>query len=231
MPADETTTSTLPDVTLLTRVGAISTSTLSDALDKLGLPGAVPGIQPFDPSFRLCGPAFTGQYEPVDENGGTVGDFIDDVAPGEVVVLNNEGRLDCTVWGDIMTYVASSRGIAGTVIDGVCRDVAPSLALKYPVFTRGRNMQTGKDRVRLAATGVPVALGNVIVHPGDLVVADADGVVVLAKAEVERVLTVAEAIENAEERIRLAVAGGARLDHARAQAGYHQLQTADEETR
>jgi regulator of RNase E activity RraA len=230
MPADKATAahpSTGAD--LLGRLRVMSTSTLSDALDKLGLPGAVPGIQPFDTSFRLCGPAFTGQYEPVDENGGTVGDFIDDVAPGEVVVLNNEGRLDCTVWGDIMTFVASTRGIAGTIIEGVCRDVAPSLQLKYPVFTRGRNMQTGKNRVRLAGTGIPIKLGAVTVRPGDVVVGDADGVVVLAASEAERVLTVAEAIESAEEMIRAGVAGGARLDVARAQAGYHQLQTPGEE--
>ncbi|MFF4837008.1 RraA family protein [Streptomyces sp. NPDC001315] len=207
------------------RLREIGTSTLSDALDRLGLPGAVPGVLPFDTGLRLCGRAFTGQYEPVDENGGTVGDYIDDVAPGEIVVLNNHGRLDCTVWGDILTYVSSARGIGGTVIDGVCRDVGPSLELRYPVFTRGRTMQTGKDRVRLAHTGRPVLLGQVEVVPGDFVVGDADGVVVLAAAEAERVLAVAVEIDEAEDRIRRAVAAGSRLDEARAEAGYHVLQT------
>ncbi|GGJ39839.1 RraA family protein [Streptomyces brasiliensis] len=210
---------------IVERLRDIGTSTLSDALDRIGLPGAVPGIVPFDARLRLCGRAFTGQYEPVDDTGGTVGDYIDDVAPGEIVVLNNQGRLDCTVWGDILTYVSSSRGVGGTVIDGVCRDVRPSLQLDYPVFARGRSMQTGKDRVRLADTGRPVLLGEVTVAPGDIVVGDADGVVVLAAAEAERVLAVAAEIDEAEDRIRQSVAAGSRLDAARAATGYHRLQT------
>ena len=205
----------------------IGVSTLSDALDRLGLPGAVPGVLPFEPGLRLCGRAFTGQYEPVDETGGTVGDYIDDVPPGQVVVLDNNGRLDCTVWGDILTCVASSRRIGGTVINGACRDVAASLQIGYPVFARGRSMQTGKDRVRLASINGPVRLGSVGVHPGDIVVGDADGVVVAAR-QADRVLDVAAGIEAAETRIREAVASGQRLDAARAKMGYHQLQTPSE---
>lgn len=207
-------------------LAGLSTAAVSDALDRLGRPGAVPGIVPFDPTFRVCGPAFTGRYEPVDERGGTVGDYIDDVDPGSVVVLSNDGRLDCTVWGDILTSVASRRGVAGTVIHGVCRDVAASLAFRYPVLARGRSMQTGKGRVRLAATQVPVTLGPVTVNPGDLVLGDADGVVVVAAAEAEEVLAAAVAIEDAETRIREAATTGERLDAVRARIGYHQLQAA-----
>ncbi|MEV6900311.1 RraA family protein [Amycolatopsis sp. NPDC051372] len=207
------------------RARAIGTAGLSDALDKLGLAGAVPGIVPFDPRFTICGRAFTGQYEPVDSLGGTVGDYIDDVEPGQIVVLSNDGRLDCTVWGDILTAVASARGLGGTVIEGVCRDVADSLAIGYPVFARGRSMQTGKDRVRLASTGRPVRLGSVLVHPGDIVRGDADGVVVIADEHTQRVLDLAESIEDAENSIRTAVVGGQRLDEARARMGYHTLQT------
>jgi regulator of RNase E activity RraA len=206
------------------RLGRVATSALSDALDKLGLPGAVPGLIPFRTGFRVCGPAFTGVYEPIDGDGGTVGDYIDDVGPGAVVVLDNQGRTDCTVWGDILTYVAHSRGISGTVIDGACRDVARSVELGYPVFARGRSMQTGKDRVRFAGRQVPVHLGGVEVLPGDWVVGDADGVVVLAAATADQVTDAALAIEAAEDTIRAAVAAGKRLDRARQQAGYHRLQ-------
>jgi regulator of RNase E activity RraA len=210
---------------LRARLEHLGTSTLSDALDKLGLAGAVPGLLPFRDEFRVCGPAFTGLYEPVDAAGGTVGDYIDDVAPGAVIVLDNQGRTDCTVWGDILTYVAHARGIAGTVIDGVCRDVGRSVELRYPVFTRGRNMQTGKDRVRFAAREVPVRLGPLAVCPGDWLVGDADGVVVLAAATAGQVVDVALEIDRSEDAIRAAVAGGLPLAEARRQAGYHQLQT------
>lgn len=207
------------------RLATVGTSTLSDALDRLGLGGAVPGLVPFRTDFRTCGPAFTGRYEPVDSSGGTVGDYIDDVEPGSVIVLDNQGRTDCTVWGDILTSVAHARGMAGTVIDGVCRDVARSVELAYPVFTRGRNMQTGKDRVRFVARQTAVQLGSVTVRPGDWVVADGDGVVVLGVDIVDRVADIALDIEAAEDIIRLAVATGSRLDEAREQAGYHLLQT------
>ena len=206
----------------------IGVSTLSDALDRLGLPGAVPGVLPFDPGLRLCGRAFTGQYEPVDDSGGTVGDYIDEVTPGQIVVLDNKGRLDCTVWGDILTYVASSRRIGGTVINGACRDVAASLQIGYPVFACGRSMQTGKDRVRLANINGPVRFGAVIVHPNDIVVGDSDGVIIVAARHENQVLDVAVGIEEAETRIREAVAAGERLDAARARMGYHRLQTHSE---
>jgi len=89
-------------------------------------------------------------------------------------------------------------------------------------------MQTGKDRVRLASINGPVRLGSVGVHPGDIVVGDADGVVVVAARQADRVLDVAAGIEAAETRIREAVASGQRLDAARAKMGYHQLQTPSE---
>jgi 4-hydroxy-4-methyl-2-oxoglutarate aldolase len=201
-----------------------STSGISDALDRLGIAGQAAGIFPLDPTFRACGRAFTGCYQPVDVAGGTVGDYIDDVPAGAVVVLDNGGRTDVTVWGDILTLVASTRGIAGTVIDGVCRDVARSSELRYPVFSRGRWMRTGKDRVQLVGVEVPVTIGQVRVRPGDVVVGDGDGIVVIPQEREQDVLDTMRTIEQAEERIRQEVRQGARLDRARAQLGYHGLQ-------
>jgi regulator of RNase E activity RraA len=86
-------------------------------------------------------------------------------------------------------------------------------------------MRTGKDRVQLDATNIPVSIGGVRVAPGDLIRGDADGVVVIPRADEERVLAAAEEIEMVEERIRTAVRGGMRLTDARKQFGYHTLQT------
>ena len=89
-------------------------------------------------------------------SGKSVGDYIDDVPTGAVVVIDNGGRLDATVWGDILTTVAHRDGVAGTVIDGVCRDVGRSIELGYPIFARANTMRTGKDRVAAAeAYGEP----------------------------------------------------------------------------
>ena len=202
----------------------LSVAVVSDALDRLGLHGACLGIAPLSTGFRLVGRAFTIKYIPVGVEKGTVGDYIDDVPPGEVVVLDNAGRLDCTVWGDILTSIARRRGIAGTVIHGVCRDIARSFDLRYPIFSRGRFMRTGKDRVQVAGLNVPASLGDVQVKPGDLLVGSDDGIVVVPREKEEEVLSVARAIAEAEEKILSEALKGTRLDEVRKKYRYHELQ-------
>jgi regulator of RNase E activity RraA len=208
----------------LTHLAALSTSTLSDALDRVGIAGQCAGIMPLDRSFRVVGRAWTLRYGPVGHEPGTVGDYIDDLGPGEVVTLDNQSRPDVTVWGDLLTTVAAARGVAGTVIDGVCRDVGRSLELGYPIFSRGNWMRTGKDRVRVEQTGRPVAIGGVRIEQGDFLVGDADGLVAVPAARAEEVIAIALEIEAAEDAIRAAVAEGASLREARAAVGYHTLQ-------
>ncbi|MCK9511461.1 MAG: RraA family protein [Pigmentiphaga sp.] len=210
------------------RASSLDTASLSDAMDKLGINGQCYRIQPRSTDFRMAGRAYTLLYGPAAKPAGTVGDFIDDVPPGSVLVLDNGGRDNATVWGDILTEIAHRRGMAGTVIDGICRDVAMCLKLGYPVYSRGHWMRTGKDRVQVEATNVPVNIGDVRVQPGDLLRGDADGVVVLPREHEDAILDLAETIENAENRIREAVRGGQRLDEARAAFRYHQLQSREE---
>jgi regulator of RNase E activity RraA len=205
---------------------ALPTACISDALDRLGIPGQCLGIAPLSPSFRLVGRAFTIKYRPIGYvEKGNVGDYIDDVPPGDVVVLDNDGRLDCTVWGDILTMVANRRGIGGTVINGVCRDISRALNLNYPIFSRGRYMRTGKDRVEVLGMNLPVSLGEVQVRPADLLVGDADGIVVIPGSAVAKVLETAQQIEEAEQAIEAEAARGTRLDEARVKFRYHQLQS------
>jgi regulator of RNase E activity RraA len=207
------------------RAAKLDTATLSDALDKLGIAGQCYRIKPRDPAFRMAGRAWTLLYGPAANPPGTVGDYIDDVPPGSVIVLDNGGRENATVWGDILTEIAHRRGIAGTLIDGICRDTHVCRSLGYPVFSRDHWMRTGKDRVQVEATNVPVNIGDARVAPGDLVKGDGDGVIVIPREHEERVLATAEEIDLAEERIREAVRGGLRLDEARRKFRYHQLQT------
>lgn len=204
---------------------AVSVPAVSDALDRLGIPGQCLGIKALSPSFRLLGQAFTVRYAPVGPGGGTVGDYIDDVAPGQIVVLDNGGRLDATVWGDILTEFAKQHGLGGTVIHGVCRDTARSLQLGYPIFSRGATMRTGKDRVQAEAFQVPVSLGEVRIAPGDILYGDADGVLAVPLARAAEVLAAALDIERREDQIRAAVAAGASLAEARKASGYHALQS------
>jgi len=203
----------------------LDTPGVSDAMDKLGIPGQCLGIAPLD-NYRgtVVGPAFTVQYVPANTPPGSVGDFIEDVLPGDVVVIANAGRTDCTVWGDIMTQYAGVRGIAATVIDGVCRDVSKALGDGYPMFTRGRYMRTGKDRVEVLAVNQAVAIGEVRVCSRDIVVADANGVLVVPRARAAEVARVARQIEDVESQIRAQLEAGKTLKQARESLGYHTLQ-------
>lgn len=209
----------------VTRAARLDTATLSDALDKCGINGQCHRIKPRSTEFRMAGRAWTLLYGPAGKPSGTVGDYIDDVPEGSVIVLDNGGVDNATVWGDILTEVAHNRRIAGTVIDGVNRDVSLCLELGYPVFSRDNYMRTGKDRVQVEATQVPVNIGGARVAPGDIVRGDADGVVVIPKEHEDHVLDTAEAIHHAEEAIRQAVRAGTPLREARKAMGYHQLQT------
>jgi regulator of RNase E activity RraA len=146
---------------LLDRLRAMPTAAISDALDRVGIEGALQGIAPLANEFRAVGPAFTVRYTRVSDGGGTVGDFLDDVPPAAVIVIDNDGREDVSVWGGIMTELAAHRGISATVINGVCRDVSASLTHAYPLFSRGRFMRTSKDRVRLLAVGEPLAIAGI----------------------------------------------------------------------
>jgi 4-hydroxy-4-methyl-2-oxoglutarate aldolase len=214
----------LPDAAV-ERAAQCDTATLSDALDRLGVLGQCARIRPCAPTFRMTGRAFTLLYGPAAKPAGTVGDYIDDVPVGGVVVLDNGGREDCTVWGDILTEIAHRRGLAGTVIDGINRDVALCQSLGYPVYSRGSWMRTGKDRVQVEGVNINVTIGAARVQPGDILRGDADGVVVIPREHEEAVLAAAEEIAAAEAHIREAARDGLRLDEARRRFRYHQLQS------
>ncbi|ALI10007.1 MULTISPECIES: RraA family protein [Pseudomonas] len=215
----------LEDKSLVALFEGLDTPGISDALDKLGLPGQCLGVAPLDNYNQvIVGPAFTVQYVSASTPPGTVGDFIEDVAAGDVVVIDNGGRTDCTVWGDIMTQYAGSRQIAATVIDGVCRDVNKALGDGYPIFSKGRFMRTGKDRVQVQSVNQPVSIGTARVCARDIVVADANGVVVVPRDRAAEVAACARQIESVEADIRALIAQGKTLKEARAALGYHSLQ-------
>ncbi|MDB5796015.1 MAG: diguanylate cyclase, partial [Noviherbaspirillum sp.] len=117
------------------------------------------------------------------------------------------------------------KGIAGTVIDGINRDVALAYQLGYPLFTKDNWMRTGKDRVQVEGVNVPVTIGGARVRPGDILRGDADGVVVIPQEHEEGVLAAAEEIDVTEEHIRNSVRNGKSLRQAREEFRYHQLQS------
>lgn len=210
---------------IIERLSKLDVASVSDAMDKIGVPCGLLGLHPVVAGKHICGRAFTVHYVPNGVVKGNVGDFLDDVKPGEVVVIDNGGRLHCTVWGDIMTFVATKNGVAGTIIDGVCRDIPGIKENDYPIFTKSTYMVTGKDRVTVDYVNKPVAISNVQVCPGDIILADDTGVICIPDAVAERACEIAESIEATEQKIIAEVKAGSTLKEARAKLGYHKLQT------
>lgn len=214
---------------ILERYRKLDTTCVSDANDKLGLPAC--GLYHIRPAIQgrsCCGQAFTVHYTPCGTVKGTVGDFLDDVEAGQVVVIDNGGRDYCTVWGDIMSLDASLKGIAGTVIDGVCRDLPAIERIGYPIYSKGAYMVTGKDRVYVDAVECPVSVSGLQVNPGDIMMADDSGAVRIPLEHALEVLEIAEGIAATEARIETLVRQGTPLKEARRMTGYHKLQTHEE---
>ncbi|QNP68342.1 RraA family protein [Streptomyces roseirectus] len=210
------------DVDVLREQG---TSAVSDALDLLGRGDTgLPGLLRMSGAGTVAGPAFTLRYVPVEPGTpGPAGEFLDAVPPGAVVVVANDGRTGCTVWGDLLTAAALRREIAGTVIDGVCRDVGAIRASGYPLWSLGTYMKSGKHRVRLAATQEPVVLRGVRIAPGDVLVGDDAGTLVVPAALAGPVAEKARLVTRAEDAIRADIAAGMPLAEARRRHRYDAL--------
>lgn len=205
-----------------------STPTISDAMDKLLIKCGCEGLKPIIEGKKFVGPAFTVRYGPVGTIKTKAGDYIDEAKKGDVIVIDNGGRTYCTVWGDILTNVAVSKKLAGTIIDGVCRDVDGIRELDYAMYTKGYFMVTGKDRVEMVEMGGTVNICNVKVLPGDLVMADGSGVLIIPRSRAEEVLEAAKTIHEAEENIVAAVQAGSTLLEARTKFKYDSLQRPQE---
>lgn len=202
----------------------LGTPTVSDAMDKLSIRCGCQGLMPIVQGKKFVGPAFTVKFIPVGTIKTKAGDFIDDVKEGEVIVIDNGGRTYCTVWGDILTNMAVHKKIAGTVIDGVCRDVDGIRHMDYPIYSKGHFMVTGKDRVALQGVNIPVSICDIVVNPGDLIMADQSGVLVIPKDRLDDVLNTALLIDETESRIIDAITNGSSLFDARQKYKYDSLQ-------
>ncbi len=185
---------------LLEEAKRLGTATLHEAS---GQRGALPsGIRPLTKAMRVAGPAFTVETPP--GNNLAIHRALAAAAPGDVLVVSTGGHYEAGYWGDLMTVAAIERRIAGLVIDGSVRDSEAIERLQFPVFARGLSIRgTKKDPGGELQT--PVTLGDVIVAPGDLVVGDADGGVVVHRARV------AEVLERAREREKRELEAIARL--------------------
>jgi len=184
-----------PSAEELAAAASISASTIHEAAGKIGsLPAP---IKPLDPSMRVCGPAFTVKGAPGDNL--WLHYALAEAKPGDVLVVDVGGHYEAGYWGEVMTVSAQARGLGGLVINGCVRDGREMIGLGFQVFARGTCMRgTEKDRNFKGALAQPLALGDVIVNAGDLVIGDGDGVVVIPREQVGDAITASNAREARE---------------------------------
>ena len=168
--------------------------------DVAGRRGTMHGrIQGLTPSMRVAGPAYTVETRPGDNL--AIHAALQSAEPGDVIVVDGGGDLSCALTGEIMAAYAASRGIAGFVIDGAVRDTATLTQGEFPVFAAGAN-PCGPTKGAGGRLGVPISVGGTSVNPGDLVIGDSDGVVVIPCADVAEILELAKAkVESEVETI------------------------------
>lgn len=148
--------------------------------------------------------------------------YIDKVPGHSVIVIDNNGQTDCTVWGDLLTHTALRNNIIGTVVHGAVRDVESIRSTNYPVFCAGIYMRSGKNRVYKANEQCPLFINGVTINPGDIIFADDNGVLVIPNDLLQEVVNKALVIRLTEERIKTAIASGSTLEQAREDYYYEQ---------
>ncbi len=174
-----------------------------------GQRGAVdPRIAALDPAMRVVGPALTVDIRPSDNL--MIHYALTKAKPGDVLVIDAKGFVDAGPWGDILTLAAKKIGLAGLVIDGAVRDASAIVEMSFPVFCRGLCIK-GTNKQQPGKVNVPVTVGGVVVRPGDIVVGDRDGLVVVAKEEVAQVIQASEERERKEEIMRRRLEEGATM--------------------
>lgn len=195
----------------LARLAALDTNTVSDALDFLVLPGATHGVRPLWNCPPIVGRASTVQLAPKQSAAPTVHlitPVIEAIASSDRVLVIAGGIAGVSCWGDILANASVAKGVRGTVIDGLSRDIEGSESVGYPVYGRGVTMISARNRVVQVDAGTPVRFAGVTVHEDDYVIADRCGVVFVPHARIEEVLVLGERIARRQQRMVDAVRAG-----------------------
>ncbi|MEU7830022.1 MULTISPECIES: methyltransferase [unclassified Nonomuraea] len=192
----------MTEPSVLNRLAALPTANIGDAMDRLGILDS--RIRPVWPGARVAGRAFTIWTRSGDN--ALIHQALEVVGAGDVIVVNGGGDESRALIGELIGQRAKNSGVAGFVIDGAVRDAEGLGEMGMPVFARAVT-PAGPYKNGPGHLGRTIAVGGVAVAPGDLILGDADGVVVVPLAEAERVAQAAEAVFSLEEGKRAAILG------------------------
>jgi regulator of RNase E activity RraA len=202
----------MADDPLVARLRALDICDISDAIDALGMTPAVTGLVLTSGKGPIAGRAITvkigiGPSPPgVTRHLSTAA--VEAGGPDNVIVVEQLTGIDAAGWGGILSRAARHRGIAGSIVDGLTRDVEEADKVSYPVYARGCTARTARGRIHEAGCQVPIRFGDHTVAPGDYVAVDRSGCVIIPAARITEVLERAEAIFAKSEAMVAAVARG-----------------------
>jgi 4-hydroxy-4-methyl-2-oxoglutarate aldolase len=184
------------------RLKKMATTNVADALDKVGIRGAVIGIRPMFDCPKIAGQAVTikitaaGMVKPKHHLGVQA---IQAAEPGDVIIIDNRGDLNNNCWGEILAMGAKMKGVAGVVVDGAARDIDACKEFGFPVYARGTVPITARGRIMEESFNEVIRVGDVQVRPGDIVMADINGVVIIPVEKFDQVLEAAAQIQQKED--------------------------------
>jgi len=201
------------------RLNALATSTLANALDRVGCMGCtMVNLKPVAPGMRFAGPAVTvrevsGPFGTFESDDFRVGAMIDAANPGDVIVVAADG-VPYSTWGGMASLAASIKGIAGIAIDGGARDANETVDAGFAVFSRHLIPTTGRCRLKISDIGTTIVVDNVTINPGDWIVADDTGILAIPAESIEKVIDLAEAFTHEDEKAAAAIRDGLSFSEA-----------------
>ena len=211
---------------IIERLAKLDTCAVSDALDSLNLKGATWGVRPQWPCPKIAGRAVTMKIKPAGlqqptQHLGTAP--IEAAQPGDIIVIDNGGKLEFSCWGGLLALSAKLKGLSGVVIDGASRDIDEARDLEFPVYARSVVPMTARGRVVQESFNQEIQFAGVQCHPGDLVLADGSGVIIIAKEKEGEVVAAAEVIYAKEQEMAAGIRKGYSGLEMLEKLGYEQM--------
>ena len=211
---------------IIERLAKLDSCAVSDALDSLNLKGATWGVRPQWQCPKIAGRAVTMKIKPAGlqqptQHLGTAP--IEAAQPGDIIVIDNGGKLEFSCWGGLLALSAKLKGVSGVVIDGASRDIDEARDLEFPVYARGVVPMTARGRVMQESYNQEIQFAGVQCHPGDLVLADGSGVIIIAKEKENEVMAAAETIYAKEQEMAAGIRKGYSGLEMLEKLGYEQM--------
>jgi regulator of RNase E activity RraA len=194
-----------PEKDLISKFEKIHTSTYGHKTDK----GFIKGLHPLSTPTNLVGNALTVRIPHIDSTALHVA--LDYAKPGDIMVVSTSGDYERACWGGIVTYAAVRKGIKGAIIDGMICDLEEIKQLGFKIFSKGVGALTTRILGIEGEIGADIAIGGTVIHSGDLIWADEDGIVVLANDEIDNMFEQIKATEDNEINIKRRIDGGESL--------------------